>query len=364
MPIENELTRASGYLRRPPPKEDPKDDLPSFDKPKNPGWSGPTSGKPKGIDKAKAASDKAKAAAAATKAKEDAAAAEAKAEAAKANAKLQQDALATLTMMLDQWGLGSLTGTVIGMIQQDYSTNQILLELRKSDAYKKRFAGNEQRIKAGYAALEPAEYLQVEDGYQRVLQAAGLPKGFYDDPADFAGWIGNNVSVSEISERVGIATDAALNSDPNYLDALGRMGLNTGDLAAAMLDQQRALPVLRKTVGTAKLGAASLGAGLGFNKERQEKYYSLLADANGGIDSQFAAQAYSTVASALPRANQLSDLYKGEDVRQDTLEEEFLGRNEAASQRRKRLGKLEMAQYQGSGGLGEKGLSGGTRGEY
>lgn len=323
-------------------------------------------GKPKGIyddteqdaiDKAK--KDKAKAAAEAAADKEEAAEAT-----AKDNKAAQADALATLTMMLEQWGLGDLTGTVIDMIKKDYSTNQILLELRKSDAYKKRFSGNEKRIKAGYAALEPAEYLQVEDAYQRILQAAGLPKGFYDDPADFADWIGNNVSATEISERVGFATDAALNSDPHYLEALGQMGLNTGDLAAAMLDQGRALPVLRKTIGTSKLGAASLGAGLGFNQERAGKFYSLLADANGGIDSQFAAQAYSTVASALPRADQLSRIHGGPNVGQDTLEDEFLGRNELASTRRKRLGQLEMANYQGSGGLGEKGLSQKSRGEY
>ena len=325
---------------------------PWFNNPKNP--------KDSPAVKAKAAADKAKAA------KDKAAAAEAADDAAAAaeNEKYQADALATLTMMLQAWGLDSLTGTVIGMIQQDYSTNQILLELRKSDAYKKRFSGNEQRVKNGYAALEPADYLQVEDAYQRILQSAGLPKGFYDSPDDFAGWIGQNVSASEISERVGFATDAVNNTDPNYLDALGQMGLNRGDLVASMLDQNRALPILRKTIGTAKLGAASMGAGLGFSKDRAEKYYSLLADANGGIDSQFAAQAYSTVAAALPRANQLSRIHGGDDVTQDVLEDEFLGRNELASAKRRRLGKVELSNYQGSGGLGEKGLSQKSRGEY
>lgn len=365
MAVNDDLTSLNeGVFKRPPPKKKvPAPKIPTIPGPGK-GWGGPTSNNPKGAAETKAAQDKAKAAAAATKAKADAEAAEAKAEAAAANEKLQNDALATLTMMLDQWGLGSLVGTVTGMIQQDLSTNQILLELRKSDAYKKRFSGNEKRIKAGYAALEPAEYLQVEDAYQRILQAAGMPQGFYDDPADFADWIGNNVSATEISERVGMATDAALNSPPHYLEALGQMGLNTGDLAASFLDQQRALPLLRKTVGTAKLGAASMGAGLGFNKDRAEKYYSLLADANGGIDSQFATQAYSTVASALPRANQLSRITGGDNVTQDTLEDEFLGRSELASQKRKRLGKLEMARYQGTGGLGDKGLAGGSRGEY
>lgn len=346
----------SGVLRPPPKKNVPKPKIPVV--PKGPGKGGPRFDDPLNSIKQKAAAD-------ATQKQTDSGTGGGGATTGteEGDAKANADALATLQMMLESWGLSELTNTVIGMIQQDYSTNQILLELRKSDAYKKRFSGNEARIKNGYAALEPSDYLQVEDAYQRILQSAGLPKGFYDDPSDFAGWIGSNVSASEISERVGYATDAVNNTDPNYLDALGRMGLAHGDLIANMLDQNRALPILRKTVGTAKLGAASLRAGLGFDQDRVSKYYSLLADANGGIDSQFANQAYSTVAAALPRANSLSNMY-GEQVDQGTLEDEFLGRNELASQKRKRLANLELAQYKGSGGLGDKALGQSSRGEY
>lgn len=360
MAFANELTGAIGAPMRPPPKK--KSSAPKIPTIPGPGKQGPWFYNPKDspATKAKAAADaKAKAAAAKGDTEADVAA-KAAADAKEANAR---DAGAYLSMMLEQWGLGSLAGIAMDLARQGLSTNEITLQLRQSEPYKKRFAGNQDRIKNGYAALEPGEYLQVEDAYQRILQSAGLPKGFYDDPSDFASWIGNNVSATEISERVGDATDAALNSDPHYLEALGQMGLNTGDLTAAMLDQGRALPVLRKTLGTAKLGAASLGAGLGFDKDRAEKYYSLLADANGGVDSQFATQAYSTVAAALPRASSLSRMY-GEQVNQSTLEDEFLGRNEAASQKRKRLGRLEMANYQGSGGTGDKGLGQGSRGEY
>ena len=349
-----------GYGRpAPPPKKaPPKKKAPT--KPRN-GKGGVYDDTPDNV-KAKAAADKAKKAKAAAEAAEAEDDAADKAAAAAKDAEAR-DAGAYLSMMLEQWGLGSLAGIAMDLARQGLSTNEITLQLRQSDAYKKRFAGNQERLKKGYAALEPAEYLQVEDAYQRILQSAGLPAGFYDSPDDFSAWIGNNVSATEISERVGFATDAVNNTDPNYLDALGQMGLGRGDLVASMLDQNRALPVLRKTIGTAKLGAASLGAGLGFNQDRASKYYGLLADANGGVDSRFAAQAYGAVAAALPRANQLSRMY-GEQVDQETLEEEFLGSKELASQKRKRLGKLEMAQYQGSGGTGEKALSQKSRGEY
>jgi hypothetical protein len=314
------------------------------------------------IVKAKAAKDKA-AQDAKTKAAADKEADAGEAAAAAAKDDAARDAGAYLSMMLEQWGLGDLAGTAMNLAKQGLSTNEITLQLRQSDAYKKRFSGNQARIKAGYAALEPADYLAVEDSYKRILQSAGLPKGFYDDPSDFAGWIGNDVSATEISERVQDATDAVYNSDPHYLEALGQMGLNTGDLAASFLDQGRALPLLRKTIGTAKIGAASLGAGLGFNQDSASKYYSELSDANGNVDAQAARQGYGQVAAALPRANQLSGMYS-DKVGQADLEEEFLGRSELASQKRRRLADQESAQYKGSGGVGEKGLGRGSRGEY
>lgn len=364
MAINDELTslNETGTIRRPPPKKTvPKSTIPSLPKGPPKGWGGPTSNNPKGAAQTKAAQDKAKAAAA-TKAAADTKDTEATAAAAAKDAEAR-DAGAYLSMMLEQWGLGDLAGTAMDLARQGLSTNEITLQLRQSDAYKKRFSGNQERIKNGYAALEPSEYLAVEDAYQRILQSAGLPKGFYDDPSDFSSWIGNNVSATEISERVGDATDAALNTDPHYLEALGQMGLNTGDLTAAMLDQGRSLPLLRKTLGTAKLGAASLGAGLGFNQDSAGKYYSLLADANGNVDAQSAAQAYGQVAAALPRANSLSKVY-GEQVDQGTLEEEYLGKSTLASQKRARLANLEMAQYKGTGGTGDKALNQKSRGEY
>ncbi len=46
------------------------------------------------------------------------------------------------------------------------------------------------------------------------------------------------------------------------------------------------------------------------------------------------------------------------------LADEFLGGSELASQKRRRLADQEAAQYKGSGGVGDKGLGRGSRGEY
>lgn len=290
-------------------------------------------------------------------------AAEAALEVQKASARA--DALATLSMMFEQWGLEGLAGVVTGYLQQDWSVNQILVEIRKSEPYKKRFAGNDARIKAGYAALDPAEYLATENAYKRLLQEAGLPRGFYDDPSDFAGWIGNNVSVAEISERVQLGVDAVNNSDPNYLSALRRVGFGEGDLLAAMLDQERALPILRRQVGMGKLGAAAMKHGLQWQPGRVEEFYDQLKDGQGGIDAGMAQQAYGQVAAALPGAERLSRIYRGDEaVGQDVLEDEFLGQSAVAAQKRGALSRREQLRFGGSGAARKGSLTGRTAGTY
>ncbi|GAA0936167.1 hypothetical protein [Actinocorallia libanotica] len=292
-----------------------------------------------------------------------AAAAEAQLAAQKASARA--DALASLTMMFEEWGLGGLAGVVTGYLQQDYTVNQILVEIRKSEPYKKRFAGNDARVKAGYAALSPAEYLATENAYKRLLQESGLPKGFYDDPSDFAGWIGNNVSVAEIGERVQLGVDAVNNSDPNYLSALRRVGFGEGDLLAAMLDQNRAMPILRRQVGMGKLGSAAMKYGLNWEPGRVEEFYDTLKDGQGGIDIGQAQQAYGQVAAALPGAQKLSRVYRGDQgVDQNVLEDEYLGQSALASQRRAALARREASTFSGSGAARKGSLTGKTAGMY
>lgn len=296
-------------------------------------------------------------------AEQQAAAAEAALAAQKASARA--DALASLTMMFEEWGLGSLAGVVTGYLQQDYTVNQILVEIRKSEPYKKRFAGNDARVKAGYAALNPAEYLATENAYKRLLQESGLPKGFYDDPSDFAGWIGNNVSVAEIQERVQIGVDAVNNTDPNYLSALRQVGFGEGDLLASVLDQERALPILRRQVGTAKIGSAAMQYGLNWNPDRAETFYDQLKDGQGGVDAGMARQAYGQVAAALPGAERLSRVYRGDaGVDQNILEDEFLGQSALASQRRGALARREQQAFSGSGAARKGSLTGRTAGSY
>src|SRR5581483_2048777 len=111
--------------------------------------------------------------------------------------------------MLRQWGLQELAPDVLRLLQDGHSQDQVSVLIQDTDAYRKRFSGNDLRRKAGLAALSPAEYLATEASYRRIMESAGLPVGFYDQPSDFTTWIGADVSPNEIQSRVNLAVDAA-----------------------------------------------------------------------------------------------------------------------------------------------------------
>lgn len=269
----------------------------------------------------------------------------------------QRNAEVMLTNMLKQYGLDALSGDIMGFIQQGYSNDNIMVKLQDTDAYKTRFAGNADRIKNGLNALNPADYISLENSYRQVLESNGLPKGFYDQHSDFQSWIGGDVSPNEINTRAQMASDAVNNSDPTYLQALRQMGLSDGDLVASMLDRTRALPVLQKVVNASKIGAAALKQGLNFDPTKASKF------ADMGVTAQQANNAYQTIGEALPAAQRLSTIY-GDGVNQSDLEDEMLGSSGPASAKRKALAQQEAASFNGARAATPQSLGTGTRGSF
>src|SRR5690242_18300662 len=128
-----------------------------------------------------------------------------------------QDAFAYLSSIFASYGLSSLAPAIKNFLTQGYGTDTVALLLQETPEYKQRFAANDARIKAGLPALSPAEYLSVESAYRQVMSAAGVPKGFYDQPSDFQKWIADDVSPTEIKGRVDAATDFINSADAGAL---------------------------------------------------------------------------------------------------------------------------------------------------
>lgn len=270
----------------------------------------------------------------------------------------QQSAFDILNNMLTQYGLGSLTGTLKNILLSGITDqNQISLQLQSTNEWKTRFAGNEMLRQKGLPVLDVAQYLSVEQSYAQVLKNYGLPAGFYDDPADFAKFIGNSVSANELQQRAQMYADVARREDPALKDQLSAMGLSQGDLLAYMMDPTRATPLIQQKYQTALIGGAARRARI----TPDTAYAQHLADL--GISEQQASQGYGQIASELPGEQRLGQIYN-DSIAQSDLESEVFDGNGAVAAKKKRLASQERAAFSGSSGVGQGSLSRNASGSF
>lgn len=277
-----------------------------------------------------------------------------------ADEQARKNAADYLIALFKQYGLGELAPEIIKLVQDGVTDPaSVTLALSETQAYKKRFAANEVRKQKGYKVYSPAEYLDLEESFRKILKFNGLPEGFYDQPDDFTNWIAGDVSPDEINDRVTIANDIVLKKDPQYLSALEKMGLNTGDLTAAVLDLKRAFPILKKLTLSAQIGAEANRFGLSWSKERADYLQGL------GVTQEDARQGYGMVADNLITAGKLGQrfgtVYDQNDLEQDLLIEKGQG---PSSAKRKKIAGWEQGLFSGSSGSGKGSFASKTRGEY
>jgi hypothetical protein len=273
-----------------------------------------------------------------------------------------RDAYLALTAEFKRFGLESLAGKIFEYVKQGYGADVIALLLQDTKEYKQRFAGNEARKKAGLAVLNPGEYLAAEASYRQILESAGMPKGFYDSPTDFSGWIGGDVSPTEIKTRVDMAMAAVTQTDPNYRASLRQMyGVTDSDLAAYFLDRKRAEPVLKKQAAASAIGAAALRRGFSLNRLDLESYADI------GITAQDAETAYSRIADSFESMLGLANRYGTTWTQREAEQEAFtpgaakkVGA-ENAFEKAKRLKSQERAAFSGGRASSSQGLNAGYR---
>ncbi|WAB09275.1 hypothetical protein SEA_STELLA_14 [Streptomyces phage Stella] len=267
-----------------------------------------------------------------------------------------RDAFMALNSLFQQYGLGSLAGKIYEYVKNGYGADTISILLQDTPEYKKRFAANEARVKAGMSVLSPAEYISIENSYRQIMRQSGLPEGFYDSTSDFTNWISGDMSPTELQGRVDLATQATALANPAYKAALKQMGLSDGELTAYFLDQDRALPFLQKAAATAAIGAEALQRGLGFDQQ----YASELATA--GVSRDQAAQGYAKIADEFSDLKTLGAIYGGGWTQRMAEEDVFVG-GTGASQQRDKLVNRERGSFSGGAGGARAGLAqrGGAR---
>jgi hypothetical protein len=267
----------------------------------------------------------------------------------------RQSAYDVLLSEFSRYGLSSLVEPLKGFIISGASPAELTIQLQNSDAYKKRFAANADRISKGLSALSPAEYVAVEDQYQNIMRNYGLPTSYYakdtmGTQAGFQTLLANDVSATELEERVLTAQDRVLKAAPEVSQALKAFypDITNGDILAYTLDPQKGLDSIKRKVTAAEIGGAAIGQGLKTDVTRAEQL------AAAGVTKQQAQEGYQTIAEVAPRGEMLSDIYKQSPYGQTQAEQEIFnlaGSAEAAKQRKK-LTSLETAAFSGQAGVG------------
>jgi len=285
-----------------------------------------------------------------------------------ANAKLlaeqkqadRKSAYDILTEEFTRYGLGSLVEPLKGLVMDNVSPSEFSLRLQQTDAYKKRFSANADRIAKGLTALKPAEYIAMEDSYQNIMRNYGLPASYYSKDslgtqAGFNQLLANDVSAVELEDRVMTAQNRVVNANPEVYKALKSFypDITNGDILAYTLDPTKALDAIKRKVTAAEIGGAALAQGLTTEAVAAENL------ARYGITKQQAEQGYQAIGGMLPRASQLADIYKQNPYTQAVAEAEVFGTGGASSaaERRKKLTSLETAKFSGSSGMAGNALS-------
>jgi hypothetical protein len=224
-----------------------------------------------------------------------------------------------------------------------YTNEEVMNNLLPTtDVYKQRFAGNQDRIKAGLPPLSMNQYIANETGYRAALRAAGLPTGFKDSKADFASFIANDVSVTEFNDRLTTAKKAIQDTDPYYTQALQSMyGLDAGHMVAHLLDPTAAQPLIEKQAKAAEYGAAAMRQGLATAPTSQYEAY-----ASGVGTGVGAEQGMAQIASMAPGLETLAQI-SGDQYNQKTAEEEVFGGLASAQRKRQQLSQQEVDRFTG-----------------
>ena len=278
-----------------------------------------------------------------------------------------QSAFDLLASEFGAFGMSGLVEPLKQFIEEGISRDEFVLRLRGTDAYKKRFGANAQRVAKGLRALSEAEYIQKEDAYQDVMRRYGLPESYYargemGRQEGFEKFLAGDVSAVELEDRIASAQNRVINANPEVAQSLRQFypDITNGDILAYVLDPTNALASIKRKITAAEIGGAAMKEGLTSGLQTAEEL------AKYGVTKETATQGYGTIAGGLQRGSQLASIYGESPYTQTTAEQEIFnlqGAQEARKQRQKVVG-LEKATFGGQTGLSSSALARDRAGAY
>lgn len=266
---------------------------------------------------------------------------------------------AAMADRFNKYGLTGLANKIKELAIQGATEATITLQLQETPEYQQRFAANADRIKKGLAALTPAEYVNTEDSYRQVLRAYGLKQ--FDNDAYVRQFISNDMSPTELSNRVVTAVQRVQNADPAIIKQLkDYYGIGAKDMVAYVLDPEQQFQKIERQIAASEIGVAAGLQGLSAGVSVAEQL------AAQGISEAEARKGYATIADILPTAEKLSDIYGGTlaEYRQAEGEQEVFNSLASAQRKRQALSAREAAAFSGSSGVNKASLTTSNVGKF
>ena len=279
---------------------------------------------------------------------------------ADANAKAQFTSLASY---LDSIGLGELFtvdaagnpgGWLWNQLQEGVDTQEELyFRLEQTDTFRNRFGViQEQQKRAARGepvmVMSPAQVLEYETRVKQMMSAAGLPPTFYDEPRDFHKLILNDMSPTEVQDRITQAYDYVLSAPPEVRAAFTDFyGVGQGDaqLAAWALDPERTVRDMTRATRTAYTAGMGERFGIQVSKATAERIADLPRTEAGIV------QGMEQIASMSPVFNE-SIGERAVDLTAGTtgVESVFEGSGEANKAMERRLAQRKAVDRSSTGG--------------
>ena len=281
----------------------------------------------------------------------------------------QVDSIAAIKALLSSYGIGDLGDAITNAVIKGYTTSTIELIMQDPNskdplavAFQMRFPANKTRAAAGKSVLSPAEYLRAERSYTEVLKSYGVSN--IASKEKLSSFIANDISATEVADRVGIAINRVQNADPDTKKALAEYYpmLNQADIVNAVLDPAEGLPSLQRKIQIGEIGGAALAQGIKTSEGKTNIMMGAEALANLGVTQAKAREGFQAVAEVTPRGEFLSQISPGENYGQLQAEQEAFQGLASAKRARVSLTEQEKARFGGSSGTTKGSLASQTRG--
>ena len=260
--------------------------------------------------------------------------------------------------ILDQYGLGSLSGQVESLVNQwGTNVNVIAERLRQTEPYKQRFKGMLTLQQRGIPDIRnEAEYLNLETQYRQAFRESGL-RDYLGTPGTQAEYdaigrlVGDfSLSVNEVRDRITDAQRVVAETPQEVRDSLQRFyNVDPSTLTAYVLDPQRTTGEIQRRANAAIVGGYATRAGLDFGAGVSERIGEFLGGERDITGTQIEPQ-LSQIAGIQRSTARLAQLEQGNLTAEETALS-TLQLDEEAQRKVRGLQSRERARFGGTSGI-------------